>query len=268
MKYVPQSFINGTCGYAGEIITEDIPSNKLTVLRNPTGMVQIKVSIECPVCHNRCDLTFEEKRRVGDESLFECVTSPNVGLKMWRRIKDDIAMQPVFQPNNINRTALEKSLDCQCYQIADHMVKWKNEPQPGQQLVDILKEVEDYTQQESWKKFTKRHYMVAMCAVNAQNSNFFKGFSGRFDTVNKKNVDLTNALQHELGGVVESESHLYCNNIIGHCAEVHAANCCMNGNNQASTDQLLFSISYQCRTARPRSYCMNCITLFDTVRNG
>ncbi len=268
MKFVPQIFKSSTCGYPGQIITEDIPSKNITVQHDHSGKIRLIVSIECPLCRSICTLEFEEIQWNGEETLFKCTTPPNVGLEMWRLIKNGIAMQPVFQPNRINRSALEEILDYKCCQIADHLVKWKNNSQPGRQLVDILKEVDDYTQQESWKNFTNRHYMVAMCATNTQNPEFYRGFSGRFDTVNNKNANLRNEFICLLGGIEETESELYCKNKIGHCAEVHAANSCMNNDNSVMTYHLQFSIAYQCRTARPRSYCLNCITLFDTLRNG
>ena len=268
MKFEPQTLTN-ICGYSAKIITEDIPSSDLIVSDSAnTGKKTIKAILESPICHKKFELIFEEKQQIGAETLFVCENDPNKGLEMWRILIDGKALQPAFIPNSAHRSDFEEYLDNRCFAIADQMVKWKNTPDPSHSLSDILKEVEDYTQSDSWRKFNRRHYMVALCNLDGNVEPPFIGFSGRYDTVKVKNIDLRNAFLQRLGGDGECKSNQYCKNVIGHCAEMHAANRCLNKWQRQSLDSLKFSIAYRCRTATPRSYCLNCITLFHTLTNA
>lgn len=71
------------------------------------------------------------------------------------------------------------------------------------------------------------------------------------------------AMDTKLGGAPEENSKLFCNNPIGHCAEVHAANSFLFYEPKTALKSFRFSIAYLIRFGEPRSYCMNCIELFD-----
>ena len=133
-------------------------------------------------------------------------------------------------------------------------------------LADYLGEFDDYTKQIKWKQFKKRQLIVAYCAHDGV-LNFYKGYNGVFNTVKVKNKVLNGEFVTKLGGTEENLPKHYCNNKIGHCAEMHAANFCLNAEPKQDTIDLRFSIAYHCRTAEPRSYCLNCITLFHNISN-
>lgn len=145
-------------------------------------------------------------------------------------------------------------------------MEWHGVGAPGQSLEQILSRVEDYTKGSSWKNFRKKHLVVAVCG-NGMNGNTHHGFSGKFAPVHNKNTDLMNAMRHRLGGAPEGRSNQFCNNLVGHCAEVHATNSYLYYEQQVPLNQLEYSIAYLVRNAMPRSYCMNCITLFN-LRNA
>ena len=262
MKYVPQQIVCPN-GDHGNIITEDIPRKDLTLQPNQDGGIDIHAQIKCPICQAQFQVLFVHRRQVGNESLFECEIEPNRGLQMWRLIIDGEPKPPVYQPIEGNRSPYEQTIDSWCKTIADLIYLWNNQPQLGQDLVNILGEVVDYTKMDSWKTFKKRHYMVNVCG--REGSSFYAGFSGKFDVVKKKNQQLSNAFVKKLGSDAEKKSNQFCNNLIGHCAEMHAANLCLNQDSLASLPNLRFSIAYTCRfgSSRPHSYCLNCITLFD-----
>ncbi len=176
-------------------------------------------------------------------------------------------MIPVYNPSSFARTAFERSLDQKALDMAQKIYPWQNQPIRAKNLADYLGEVEDYTKQISWKKFRKAQLIVAYCAHDGGNS-FYRGFNGLFNTVKVKNNVLCKEFNSKLGGSEEEFPKHYCNNRIGHCAEMHAANSCLNYEPADNTDDLRFSIAYQCRTATPRSYCLNCVTLFQNANNG
>ena len=265
MKYVPQAITcpNCNCNHSGMIITEDIPKTNLVPQINPDGRTDILAQIRCPECNGIIQIAFVFQRQVGDEILYECETQPNKGLQMWLRLVDGNLKSPVFRPVTGNRSPFEQTLDSRCQTIADLLHKWKSPLQPGQDLEEILGEVEDYTKKVSWKEFKARHYVVNICAEDESN-NSYVGFSGRFDVVKNKNPQLIDAFLNELIGVAGDKSNQFCENPIGQCAEMHAANRCLNYENAANLPTLRFSIAYTCRhgSSWPKSYCMNCITLF------
>lgn len=104
--------------------------------------------------------------------------------------------------------------------------------------------------------------MVALCG-SFKSDTITRGFSGEFYSVNYKNADLMEAMDTKLGGAPEENSKLFCNNPIGHCAEVHAANSFLFYEPKTALKSFRFSIAYLIRFGEPRSYCMNCIELFD-----
>ena len=266
MKFIPQLITCTHCNHQGQIITEDIPLKDLVLQLNQEGKAEIIAFVECPKCHVISQIIFVHRRDAGNETLFECIIPPNNGLQMWRWIVNGVPKMPVFQPEEGGRSQCESILDSHCRDVVDHLLEWKNQPQPGQELADLLGEVQDYTKTTSWRAFSKRHFIVNICAKNDSHS-FYLGFSGIFSVVKRKNSQLMSAFQHKLGGCAEDKSKQFCKNLIGHCAEMHAANKCMNYESPISLSDLRFSIAYVYRTGMPRSYCMNCITVF-SVRNG
>lgn len=272
MKFVPQIITCPLCKYQGPIITEDIHTKDIDVsLDEMTGCVRmIEAHINCPHCHQTFDVEFDIMANQGAETLFECNRQQNLGLQIWRRIENGNAKQPVFLPRINGCSYSEAELDGICRRIVCDYLRWKNQPQPNDDLAAILSQVEDYTQTVTWKKFHKRHYMVAVCAMPHTSKKFyFAGFNGDFRRVNNKNASLVHGLLRQLGGSAGSASNQFCNNPIGRCAEVHAANKCLNAFPGVKNNGLLFSIAHECRTGVPRSYCQNCITLFSPVlKNG
>lgn len=213
------------------------------------------------------DVCFVEKSVTNNLTLFECEKGANTGLQMCKTIERGCISIPTYHPNFGARTAFEHILDDKALAEANKIYPWQNQTDPAKTLADYLGEAEDYTQRIKWKKFKNGQLIVAFCAHDGQ-ENCFRGFNGIFRTVNKKNVVLTNDFVAKLGETEENYAKHYCYNIIGHCAEMHAANSCLNAESTPTTDDLRFSIAYQCRTATPRSYCLNCITLFQNVNNG
>lgn len=267
--FQPQNVICPRCGTQHQIITEDIPSGNIYMCSIPFASGhRLCVQLECPDCHNRFNLCFIEKSKAANhDTLFECTEQSNVGLQMWKRIEGCSLKIPSYFPNMGNRTAFEKSLDEMALAMVDKIHPWKEQPKPAKTLADYLGEVDDYTKQITWKKFKKRQLIVAFCAHDG-GENYYHGFNGLFNTVKVKNQVLEQDFVSKLGGHEEDLPKHYCNNKIGHCAEVHAANSCLNHEPAPNTDDLRFSIAYQCRTAHPRSYCLNCITLFHGAKNG
>lgn len=268
MKYVPQTITCPNCNRQGRIITEDVPIVDLVLQKNDNGSHTVLAHVECPICNERIDLSFISQGNVGNEVLFECNMPLNGGLQMWRMIVNQKPNPPEFHPNVGNRSKVEQVLDSHCKEIANLFHKWKVQPQQEQQLSRILEEVEDYTKKDSWRKFNYRHYVVNVCGEGGSRA-FFRGFSGIFGVVKDKNLQLMNAFGQILGGGVDDKSNQFCKNPIGHCAEMHAANLCLNKVTSLSITDLRISISYTTRlgSSRPRSYCLNCITLFN-LRNA
>ena len=266
--FQPQNVTCPHCGRVRQIITEDIPSSRICVCRDGFAPgLNICAKMECPECGLGFYLCFVEKSTSNGETLFECVDEVNIGLQMWKKIDGVKAMIPSFRPNLLNRSAFERILDNNALAMANKIYPWQNQANPARTLADYLGDVEDYTQQVTWKRFKKKHLIVAFCAHDGADHHY-RGFNGLFNTVKVKNQVLENGFNTELGGGEETFSKHYCNNKIGHCAEMHAANSCLNAEPTPDMNDMRFSIAYQCRTAVPRSYCLNCVTLFPNVNNG
>lgn len=266
--FQPQSVICPNCGRVRQIITEDIPSSDLCVCQNRFAPgLNICANLECPECHETFRLCFVEKSAANSLTLFECIDVLNAGLQMWKRIDGVRKKIPPYHPNLVNRSAFERILDNDALAMANKIYPWQNQTNPARTLADYLGDVEDYTQQVTWKRFKKKQLIVAFCAHDGADYHY-RGFNGLFNTVKVKNPVLENGFYTELGGGEEKFSKHYCNNKIGHCAEMHAANSCLNAEPTPDMNDLRFSIAYQCRTAEPRSYCLNCVTLFPNVNNG
>lgn len=270
MKFHPQSITCNCGGYSSEIITEDIPTKKIEVLQ-PTGArpLRLRAHIECPACSvttcphpGHFDIEFEPILRQGPETLFQSISS-NPRLEMWRLVENGRALPPSYHPGI--RSGLERKLDIQSEEIADAVFKWKGAGQAGDDLIQLLRYAEDYTQSESWKKFIERHFIVAVSIVDKPGvlAKEHPGYNGIYSTVPNKNAQLSSAFLSRLGNIEEEFPKLFCHNRIGHCAEVHSANKSLNAEPSAGLSDLKFSIAYNCRTKRPRSYCLNCITLFN-----
>lgn len=81
------------------------------------------------------------------------------------------------------------------------------------------------------------------------------------------NKELESACMRKLGGPIGGKSSVTgCKNVIGHCAEQHAANSVMNdlykGGISRDVEQLTFSKAFRPRTMKTIDYCANCETLF------
>ena len=268
MKFQPQIVTCPICGRQHQIITEDIPSRNIYVCRklvNPG--LRLCVLLECPECYRRFELRFEEKSNFNNETMFECTGCMNAGLQMWKRIEGSSIITPSYQPNVGNRTALEQKLDGKALAKVNRIYPWQNQTDHAKTLADYLGEVDDYTKQIKWRQFKHGQLIVAYCAHDGK-TKCYKGYNSLFNTVRVKNEVLSDEFVAKLGGADEDLPNHYCNNKIGHCAEMHAANSCLNAEPELDTNNLRFSIAYQCRTAEPRSYCLNCITLFQNVSNG
>lgn len=260
--FQPQRIVCPYCHHSDQIITEDIRESDINVRNRTTNQItELDAQVECPCCHQPFTLLFVLQNEVGGNSLYVCNCRPNIGLQMWKRIDGDHIITPKYDPNNATRVTPLAELDAKNAHIADLMFSWKSTGQPCQDLDTILGQVEDYTKKKSWKKFNKKHFVVVTCAPQCDINNQYVGFNGAFSPVKKKNFNLMNGIQQQLGRKVEEKSNRFCYNKIGHCAEVHAANSCLN-NTQVNIHDLRFSLAYICRTGLPRSYCMNCITLF------
>ena len=266
--FQPQNVTCAKCGKSHQIITEDIPSRDICVGRLPfTHNMCLWVHLCCPECHCMFDLRFAEKSVTNNGTLFECEKGVNTGLQMCKKIERGSISIPTYHPNIGARTAFEHILDNKALTEVNRIYPWQNQTDPAKTLAGYLGEIDDYTQSIKWKKFKGGQLIVAFCAYDGH-PNHFRGFNGIFRTVNKKNTVLTDDFETKLGEIEENCAKHYCYNKIGHCAEMHAANSCLNGEPTPTTDDLRFSIAYQCRTATPRSYCLNCITLFRNVNNG
>lgn len=239
--YQPQGIICEHCGHHGQIITEDIRLVDLSVVSLPSAPIsQLVAKVECPSCHQKFDLVFTERRRTGVEILYVCGNQPNDGLEMWRRWENGIPKQPVYTPNYAGRNPSEQGLDALCKRTADNLVEWQERGAPGQSLERILSRVEDYTKDSSWKNFRKKHLVVVVCG-NGMFGNTHHGFSGKFAPVHYKNPGLMNAMRQNLGAEPEEKSNQFCNNRVGHCAEVHATNSYLYYEQQVPLNQLKYS---------------------------
>lgn len=268
MKFQPQIVTCPICGRQHQIITEDIPSRLICVCRKPVDHgLRLCTYLECPDCQCLFNLCFDEKPKCSNETLFECTGQMNAGLQMWKRIEGGSIKTPLYQPNVGNRTAFEQKLDGRALAKVNRIYPWQNQTGHAKTLADYLGEVDDYTKQIKWRQFKHGQLIVAYCAHDGKTKSY-KGYNSLFNTVKKKNNVLVNEFVTMLGGADEDLPNHYCNNKIGHCAEMHAANSCLNAEPELDTNDLRFSIAYQCRTAEPRSYCLNCITLFQNVSNG
>lgn len=261
--FQPQNVICPYCGNQAHIITEDIPWKYIQYGWDG----ELVIMLCCPSCHGRIELFFAEDKICNNEIRYRCVNHGNKSLNMWRRMDIGRALPPVFRFVSANRTSFERKLDSEGQKKADRIYKWLNEPQQGQTLEEILGQVGDYTKTETWKKFKKNHSVMVLCSHDGKKTRFI-GFNGKFNTVNQKNQTLEDYIELYLNGKAEEFSHQFCFNRIGRCAEVHAANRCLNKESSANLDDLRFSMAYLCRFGIARSYCLNCITLFPTVRNG
>ncbi len=268
MKFQPQIVTCPLCGMQHQIITEDIPSGSIYVCRKKgVQNLRLCVHLECPDCHCLFNLCFDEKTKCKNETLFECTGHMNAGLQMKKRIEGGSKKIPSYQPNAGNRTEFEQELDGKALAMVNRIYPWQNQSDHAKTLADYLGKVDDYTKQIKWRQFKYGQLIVAYCAHDG-NTKCYKGFNGLFNTVKRKNDVLLNEFVTMLGGTEENLPNHYCNNKIGHCAEMHAANFCLNAEPKTDTNDIRFSIAYQCRTAEPRSYCLNCITLFQNVNNG
>jgi len=266
MMFQPQRIICPCCLRPGLIITEDIRDDNRATRIWKTLHSSLITRIVCPHCSNTFEMTFEPCKSRVDEVLYKCIDYPNAGLYMWKNMGSGNPKLPVYRPHARRRTLLERSLDARCALIAAHTVRWKQGAAVGMSLTEILSRLEDYTKCKTWAQFKKRHLVVDVCSM-AGSTKMFEGFSGNFLNVNNRHRDLVRAYRHRLGSDAEMESNQFCQNMIGRCAEVHAANRCLNNDAHSDINHLKFSIAYVCRTGLPRSYCMNCITLF-RLRNG
>lgn len=267
--FKPQVVTCENCGYQAHIITEDIPKDNLSVYRGMScKQTYIDAKVRCPKCKYMFELMFEEKYSSRGETVFECVNdSKNRGLEMSRMMDNGTPLPPVFRPVAASRTAFEKQLDSEGQNIADKIYRWGKESEGCKTVEEFLGDVEDYTKGMTWKKFKKHHFVLSLCAHDGAQIHYM-GFNGKFGNVKLKNKLLIDSFMLYLGGEVEDLSRQFCCNKIGRCAEMHAANSCLNRDQALSIDDLRFSVAYICRTAMPRSYCLNCVTLFQTVRNG
>lgn len=264
--FQPQRIFCPHCRQPGLIITEDIRDDNMKNRIWVVGTTILITRIVCPRCGKTFEMSFEACYSRGDEVLFRCIDNPNTGLDMWKKKGSRNPKLPVYRPHARRRTLLERKLDARCALIASHTVRWKQGAAVGRSLTEILSRLEDYTKCKTWTQFKRHHLVVNVCSTSGSNE-MYEGFSGSFETVNNKHHDLEDALKDKLGGEAGKESNQFCQNKIGHCAEVHAANRCLNNDVNSSINHLKFSIAYLCRTGQPRSYCMNCITLFK-LRNG
>lgn len=267
-KFQPQGIECPHCGYRSYIVTEDIHKGNLIMLQGSAeDKPNINAQIECPNCRNHFSLAFEWRQTLRDEMQFECVSQPNVGLKMWRWIIHDEPLIPRYEYNLLKRSQSEQCLDQECKKIADEIVGWKsNGGAPGQALEDMLSHAEDYTKGKTWKNFTKKHFMVVVCG-NCLSGTIQPGYSGKFEPVHHKNADLLAAMYGVLSPNPDNKSVFFCNNPVGNCAEVHATNSLLYYEPQFGLNNLQYSIAYMTRFGTPRSYCMNCIALF-RLNNG
>lgn len=266
--FQPQNVTCPYCLHQRQIITEDIPARELQLCcfyLSPG--IHAWACLECPDCGHRFCLYFMEKTKTKHIILFECLSQGNVGLTMWKEMDGFRFMIPSYSPNVTNRTVFERTLDDKALSEANRIYPWQHQTGHAKTLADYLGEIEDYTKHVTWKKFKKGQLIVAFCAHDGADS-YYRGFNGLFKTVKVKNAVLRNEYSSKLEGQEECYSKNYCHNKIGHCAEMHAANLCLNAEPAPDTNDLRFSIAYQCRTATPRSYCLNCVTLFQNVNNG
>lgn len=261
--FTPQRITCEFCGYQGHIITEDIPNKHIKYGWDG----ELVIDVCCPFCHHMLELYFIKELLFNKDTRYKCVNYGNMSLTMWRRMVVGKAQPPVFRPVTANRTAFEQQLDAEGQKKVDGIYKWMNNPKPGQTLEDILGLVEDYTKTQTWKKFKKNHSVMSLCAHDGKRNHYI-GFNSKFNLVKKQNRLLLDGFELYLHGEAEEYSSQFCYNQIGRCAEVHAANSCLNKEPGHTLNDLRFSLAYLCRFAIPRSYCLNCVTLFQTIRNG
>lgn len=264
--FQPQRIVCPHCQQPGYIITEDIRDDNRETRIWKTWQSSLITRIVCSHCSNTFEMTFVPCKKCRDEVLYKCIDNPNAGLYMWKKIVSGNPTLPVYRPHARKRTLFERNLDARCALIAAHTVRWKQGAAVGRSLTEILSRLEDYTKCKTWAQFKRHHLVVDVCS-NAGSNEMYEGFSGDFQTVNNKHQDLVRVYRHRLGGEADMDSNQFCQNKIGRCAEVHAANRCLNNDANSNINHLKFSIAYICRTGQPRSYCMNCITLFK-LRNG
>lgn len=263
VKFQPQNITCPHCGHQSCIVTEDIHKGSLVVFQGVSvSQPNIGAQIECPFCNNRFNLVFEWRRTLRDEMFFVCTSQPNVGLEMWRWMVGGEPLMPQYKYNPLRRTQLEQSIDRECKKIAAEIVGWGNMGgAPGRSLEVLLGHAEDYTKEKSWSNFSNKHFIVVVCE-NYLTGTIKPGYSGKWAPVHLKNRGLLAAISGVLQPTPRNRSVFFCNNPVGNCAEVHAANSLLYYEPQFGLNHLLFSTAYITRFGTPRSYCMNCIALF------
>jgi hypothetical protein len=104
--------------------------------------------------------------------------------------------------------------------------------------------------------------MVSACSETSRNAAIHKA-SSCTPIAKYIMAPLRALLVSRLGTIGERSAKTQCDNIIGKCAEVHAANKLLKSNIQYPINDIVFSIPIRPRTGEEKQYCVNCQTIFN-----
>ena len=111
------------------------------------------------------------------------------------------------------------------------------------------------------RRLNKSYWDLPAIASICHDGYFQQLARGYSDTPAKEKwADVLNRIMTKLGGI--GNKHKGCKNIIGRCAEQHAANKYIRQYNQNHIDKLHFTVAVRPRTMQVYPPCNNCKTIF------
>ena len=110
---------------------------------------------------------------------------------------------------------------------------------------------------------------VVLCCISNDKYNglrkpkFYFGESGEpFESSTYKNNRFLNEIINILGDIGGKSQVTSCSNLVGRCAEQHAAKLLLDKYSQCSRKDIVFSSAFRPRTDEVIPYCANCKKLF------
>lgn len=107
-------------------------------------------------------------------------------------------------------------------------------------------------------------YPAAIVSCADAWTNYASAETGRSGKVDRSSYHMTPKLEialRVLGNI--GSIRTVCRNLIGACAEPHAARTVMMNNPATEIDDLVFSYAYRPRTKTVLRYCRNCVDVFN-----
>lgn len=104
--------------------------------------------------------------------------------------------------------------------------------------------------------------MVSVCSEKSRNAKTHCACSGT-PIAKYFMPTLRRLLTQQLGTISQKSTITKCENIIGQCAEVHAANKLLKKQQTYPISDIVFSVPIRPRTGEKKQYCINCQTIFN-----